>query len=338
MVAELPLPNTFNETKGMIAGDRIRLIQDREEGTIQKVLSDGRLQVLLDSGFDIPMHASEIVVISQVEKRYFGTYEEPEVKEVKNQQTPRERVLVRKGFFMGLVEAEPGKFSLFLVNNTDFDMLATVATDGLKGYTYQWAGVVKAKSDLSLEKLLKESDLHHQPDYEVQFQPYRFLHYERLQGGAGVVPFSKWKKPAKPVMIQTMGISGYLIQLDDDPVDFGDLQKALIENQAKTVSEFLKPKAKPMSPEVDLHIEKLIDNPGSMSAGEMLKLQINVFEKQLDKSILQQADVVVFIHGVGNGILKNEIHRRLSGHIHVAWFKDARKEKFGYGATEVKFK
>jgi len=322
----------------MIAGDRVRLIHDREEGTVQKLLSNGKLMVLLDSGFDIPMHPSELVVISQVERRYFGAYEEPENPEKKNLHIPRDRVLTKQGFFMALVQTESVKLSLFLVNNTDFDMLCTLGTNGSKGFTYQWAGIVKAKSDHSIEKVIKESDLHLQPDFQVQFQPYRFLHYEQMSAGVGVVALSKWKKPGKPITIQTMGVQGYLIQLDDEAIDYFDLQKALTENQAKTVNEFFKPRSQSLVPEVDLHIEKLVENSNKFTGGEMLKLQIEVFEKQLDKAILQQADVVVFIHGIGNGVLKNEIHKRLSGHIHVAWFKDARKEKFGYGATEVKFK
>lgn len=322
----------------MIAGDKVRLVHDREEGVIQQVMADGRVMVLLDSGFDLPMYPSELVVISQVERRYFGKHEEAESAEKQTPLPPRERVLTRKGFFLGLVEHNPGQLSLYLVNNTDFDMLTTLATNSFKGFSYQWSGVVKAKSDHSLEKVCKETDIHLLPDYEMHFMPYRFLHYERLQGGFGVVEWSKWKKPAKPVPIQTMGMDGFLIQLDNEPVDLSHLQKALNENQAKSVKDFFAPKAGKVLPEIDLHIEKLVENPSNLSAGEMLKLQVDIFEKQLDKAIVQQADQLVFIHGVGNGILKHEIQKRLSGNIHVAWYKDARKEKFGYGATEVKLK
>jgi DNA-nicking Smr family endonuclease len=38
------------------------------------------------------------------------------------------------------------------------------------------------------------------------------------------------------------------------------------------------------------------------------------------------------------GLLKNELHRRLGKNQHVQYFKDAQKEKFGYGATLVKIK
>jgi dsDNA-specific endonuclease/ATPase MutS2 len=49
-------------------------------------------------------------------------------------------------------------------------------------------------------------------------------------------------------------------------------------------------------------------------------------------------DEIVFIHGVGNGVLKQEIQKKLAGNKNVAWFQDAQKEKFGYGATRIKIK
>jgi dsDNA-specific endonuclease/ATPase MutS2 len=49
-------------------------------------------------------------------------------------------------------------------------------------------------------------------------------------------------------------------------------------------------------------------------------------------------DEIIFIHGVGNGVLRTEIHKRLSKNKQVEYFKDAMKEKFGYGATLVKIK
>jgi dsDNA-specific endonuclease/ATPase MutS2 len=49
-------------------------------------------------------------------------------------------------------------------------------------------------------------------------------------------------------------------------------------------------------------------------------------------------DEIIFIHGVGNGVLRNAIHKRLSGNKNVQYFEDAQKEKFGYGATKVRIK
>lgn len=69
----------------------------------------------------------------------------------------------------------------------------------------------------------------------------------------------------------------------------------------------------------------------------MMDLQIKAFEKEFDRAIVDKVRKLIVIHGVGNGVLKNEIHRRLAKSSRIKSFKEGRKEKFGYGATEVEF-
>jgi len=89
---------------------------------------------------------------------------------------------------------------------------------------------------------------------------------------------------------------------------------------------------------VDLHIEKLTKDFLAMNNAQMLETQLKTFEQQLEKAIANGMDEMTFIHGVGNGVLRTELHRRMSRHPNVKYFEDAQKEKFGYGATKVKIK
>ena len=70
----------------------------------------------------------------------------------------------------------------------------------------------------------------------------------------------------------------------------------------------------------------------------MIAIQLKTFEQQLEKAIASGMDEITFIHGVGNGVLRTELHRRMSKHKNVKFYEDAQKEKFGYGATKVKIK
>jgi hypothetical protein len=92
------------------------------------------------------------------------------------------------------------------------------------------------------------------------------------------------------------------------------------------------------SSEVDLHIEKIEPRWKEIDSSEYIKMQMSQFIKVLEAAIVNQMSEITFIHGVGNYILKNEIHRILSKHKHVEFFKEAQKNKFGYGATLVKLK
>ena len=110
-------------------------------------------------------------------------------------------------------------------------------------------------------------------------------------------------------------------------------------NSQNSISEKAKtPAVAKPAVEVDLHIEKLTTQLIGLASAEMLKIQLEAFEKALDGAIAHGMQQITFIHGIGNGTLRTEIHRRLSKHVHVKFYEDAQKEKFGYGATKVSLK
>ena len=44
---------------------------------------------------------------------------------------------------------------------------------------------------------------------------------------------------------------------------------------------------------------------------------------------------IVFIHGKGNGVLKNEIIKAIKSKYKQSYFQDASFQEYGYGATMV---
>lgn len=89
--------------------------------------------------------------------------------------------------------------------------------------------------------------------------------------------------------------------------------------------------------EVDLHIEKLVPNKRGMSNYDILTLQADTAKRQLDFAIRNRMPKVVFIHGVGEGVLKAELDF-LFGRYDNITFRDADYQKYGLGATEVYIK
>ena len=89
--------------------------------------------------------------------------------------------------------------------------------------------------------------------------------------------------------------------------------------------------------EVDLHIEKLVPSKRGMNNYDILTLQIETAKRQLDFAIKNRMPKVVFIHGVGEGVLKAELDFML-GRYDTISFQDANYQKYGLGATEVYIK
>ena len=86
--------------------------------------------------------------------------------------------------------------------------------------------------------------------------------------------------------------------------------------------------------EVDLHIHQLVKSSRGMSNHDMLSLQLDTAKRQLDFAISKRIQKIVFIHGVGEGVLKVELEY-LFGRYDNIKFYDANYQKYGVGATEV---
>ncbi|GEQ86559.1 hypothetical protein ULMS_20670 [Patiriisocius marinistellae] len=97
----------------------------------------------------------------------------------------------------------------------------------------------------------------------------------------------------------------------------------------------VKPKERTLPPmEVDLHIHQLVHNEKGMSNYDMLEIQIDTARRQLEFAMLKKIQRVVFIHGVGEGVLRTELEFLFRKYENVS-YNDANYQKYGRGATEV---
>lgn len=86
--------------------------------------------------------------------------------------------------------------------------------------------------------------------------------------------------------------------------------------------------------EVDLHIHKLVEHTKQLSNHDMLTIQIDTAKRQLDFAISKRIQRVVFIHGVGDGVLKAELEYLFRRYENLRYY-DADFKKYARGATEV---
>lgn len=86
--------------------------------------------------------------------------------------------------------------------------------------------------------------------------------------------------------------------------------------------------------EKDLHIHQLIDDTRGMTNFQMLNVQLREAERALKKARRSKAVKLIFIHGVGEGKLRSELHHWLTGVENISFY-DASFQKYGAGATEV---
>jgi dsDNA-specific endonuclease/ATPase MutS2 len=103
------------------------------------------------------------------------------------------------------------------------------------------------------------------------------------------------------------------------------------KKQPKYKSNLKPDKLPPM--EVDLHIQNLTTTTRGLDNYDMLTMQLETAKRKLEFAIKNRIPRVVFIHGVGEGVLKSELEFLFKKYP-VEWY-EASFQKYGLGATEV---
>lgn len=121
------------------------------------------------------------------------------------------------------------------------------------------------------------------------------------------------------------------------PEDVKDISEVIKQKESfkKPRSQRIKPKERNLPPmEVDLHINKLVPKTGGLSNFDMLSIQMDTAKRQLEFAMRKRIQKVVFIHGVGEGVLKAELETLFNRYENLKFY-DADYQKYGLGATEV---
>ena len=87
--------------------------------------------------------------------------------------------------------------------------------------------------------------------------------------------------------------------------------------------------------EVDLHITELLDNTAGLGNKEMLERQLAEFNRVMTENQGKKGQKIVFIHGKGEGVLRNALIKELKHKYKTCSYQDASFQEYGYGATMV---
>lgn len=88
--------------------------------------------------------------------------------------------------------------------------------------------------------------------------------------------------------------------------------------------------------EIDLHIHELLETEKGLSSGDKLRHQLAVFREKFSLAKKNGIRKLIVIHGVGKGVLKEEIISFLNTQIDIQ-HNQANFQNYGLGATEITF-
>jgi len=135
---------------------------------------------------------------------------------------------------------------------------------------------------------------------------------------------------ASELMHQTPGDLRSVVDVSDDIAAY----KSESKPKRNKVSKPHKRKSE-QTRVIALHIHKLVDSTKGLTNYDMLNLQLDTAKRQLEYAIQNRIPYLVFIHGVGEGVLKMELFTLLRRYDQVQFY-DADFKTYGFGATEVR--
>ena len=344
-------------------GTKVRFRYTGESGVIAAQLDDGMLLVRLnnDPDLEIPAFEEDLVRDTDAEPLLAGAKFIAGKQEPKPAPPPRREI---KGQYLILkprgvqlaFEPMPGRdgnvsrYKAWLINDTPTEFLFELELFTAKETILEEEGKLPATTALELGDLLYD-DLSDLPEVEVAIR--------RITTAGPEVPLTRGLRIRPKQFFNSLNTAPILNvpayhfllfdsfeqpenkQPDTDLRDYTRQNVRERRNVREPDNGWFKPfdvtEFAHFEPEIDLHIENLVNGYAKIDPGEILRIQMRHFEGFLEKAIRLGVPRVFVIHGVGEGKLRDAIAARLRAHPAVAKFKNEYHAKYGYGATEVIF-
>jgi len=233
------------------------------------------------------------------------------------------------------------KFKLHLHNQTDVPYNFTYDFTTNSDSSFQLKSTIEPLQDMYLHNVPLE-DLSDGPrfDFEFSLKVPDKKKADYFETSLKIKAKQLFKK-IEEIQLKNQPTFSYLLftdypeKVEEEKVDLSKLGNAGFRvYDAARGKEYLEP-ARSV---VDLHIEKLTDSWTHLSNFEILTIQLKTFEKYYDLAIAHHQRELIIIHGVGEGVLRNEIHESLKMKKEVSSFVNQYTAAYGYGATEIFFK
>ncbi|MGB0861651.1 MAG: Smr/MutS family protein [Saprospiraceae bacterium] len=337
-----------------LEGQRVVMTHTGNDGVISAVLSEDMVKVVLSDGFEIPVSVDDIKIYTTGE-----SYENPKKKTAEKAASFHPKEIFSKtpvtntGLLVGFetrydYDGNPEKYRIYLINDTTRDVVFNFEMKLNSGNNIKLNGLSKTNSAFPLGHLLLD-ELNESPNLIFECWPTTTNGRDKQMNRSFKVKAKNFFKKVKTTPI--LKGETHLYELINHLPSLAELEKKeeTLEEYTKRVAEThkkddlleqyytiynIKQKAD-FNDVLDLHIEKLVENPAKLNNVEKLHFQIESFEQYIEEAVRVGFERVFIIHGLGKGRLRDIIASRLIRNEYVDTFKNDYHPKFGFGATEV---
>ncbi len=322
-------------------GDKVRFLNETGEGKVSRIKDKRTVFVEMPDGFEIPYLVTQLVPIHT---------ELIIDRDAENIELNHEANITDAVYFIIEPDHElpalVSEYTVYLYNASAFNLLYSYSIKEGEYFQTLKHGEIGGYQKIILKQVklqyFKEYNYHKldcilfkNTFFKAQFPISEIVHInEKTFASSKPIKHEEFINPVYGFLLKEEFLNTKEIEQNLTADDINRI-KSIKEFKSKTgVSRSKKEFLRSLEKEVDLHIEELVPNTKGMGNYEMLNIQLERFEKELDEAIEKNMKKIVFIHGVGNGRLKQEIIALLKQTEGIT-FQDGSYKDYGFGATQV---
>lgn len=350
-------------------GDRIRFLNSVGGGIVKGFLNKNMVIIEDEFGFDVPVLITECVPtdVAKTDKLSADT-DEVMLQEEKGVPTPSvtlqdtvlseeeaietkegEKITVCLAYLPGdIKQLSKTPYECYLVNDSNYYLFFNYMSRENDVWNSRYSGTIEPNTKMFIEEF-GASQLNEIEKVCVQFiafkhnKSYRFKTPYSVELRIDTTKFYKLHVFQDNDYFEEPALV-YYIAVDDVPqremlVSAADLQRAIQEKELGSK----RPRKQPINKkkkerdvlEVDLHIHELLDTTTGMSNADILQYQLDKFNEVMRQNSAHKNKKIVFIHGKGNGVLKNALLEELKRKYKTCYYQDASFKEYGFGATMI---
>ena len=349
-------------------GDKVRFLNTTGGGIVRSFKGKDQVLVEDEDGFEVPALIRECVVVGggnemqvhssnrpkmqpQAQVQQSAPKPQPKPEEVKIEETPEGE---RMNIYLAYLPLEPTKviqqsgYEAYFINDSNYYLFFNYMNRHNNSWISRYNGLIEPNTKIFLEEFGKEDlndlericiqaiaykkekafkqknpiSVEHRVDTVKFYKLHSFRENDYFDEDALIFPIVRNDIPERSFIIDPAEIEIAIKQKKDSEKP----ERQVIKRKHRPINEPL---------EIDLHINELLDTTAGMSNSDILQYQLQKVREILNEHKNEKGRKIIFIHGKGDGVLRNALITELKTKYKTFYYQDASFREYGYGATQV---
>lgn len=341
----------------MKIGDKVRFLNTTGGGVVRGFQGKDIVLVEDETGFDIPVLKSECIVIESGNQEQVRQTSKPQIiiqPTIEEEEEEYEIIETKEGEQISIhlvylandiKNLSTSDFECYLVNDSNYFLAYNYMSEVNNGWIGRANGIIEPNTKLFLEDFDKQmlNDIEQVCLQCIAYKkdkPYTLKQPISKSLKIDTTKFYKFHSFKENDFFNEPAIVYTVISKDaakeEIAISSEDLRQAMMSKDVTNSAEKrFSRREKNQVVEIDLHAHEVLENTAGLENSDILEYQLKTFRDTMEQFKKKKGQRIVFIHGKGEGVLKNALIKELKKHYKSATYQDASFQEYGFGATMI---